>query len=644
MAIVVVGGILASKRTFDEWNAVLRNIKSILKGKNLGQSDNLVLEVLGLSYYDLPYHLKPCFLHLGNFPEDSEISTKKLYRMWIAEGIVTMNEEHGPNDSLEDVASCYLSELVQRSMVQVGKIVQEKKRSGEKIKTCRLHDFMRDFIMSKAEEENFLTIFQQGKANEKSHMSSRVVNGSMHRLAIHMHKSDESFIPSSPVTVSHVRSIIVFQEGQLSEKNQVWLKKVSNSFEVLRVLDLENFCLEHLPRQLGSLIHLRYLNLRGSRIRKLPLSLGNLTYLQTLDLRVCPDGFCVQIPNVLWKMKRLRHLYLPSDYKIKWCQKLQIHSLIYLETLENLDTRVVEMQGLRELTHMKKLAVKDEISEKETLMLLFDFAAVQVSSLHRLYLKICSTIFNKNEERENPDKATEEKDQDIIPEEREFQDTATEESENQEDQDIIGEQRFYQDTAVAEKKNQDNIAQEKENQDTEGKQTQGQGTLLLRCQSIYSLNIRGKMSIPLAHILPENLVMLGLKDCELKADPIPILGKLPKLKSLSLDKDSFLGKQIDCKHNGFPELTCLKLAKLKYLEHWKVEGETMPNLRSLEIHDCRKLKKIPEGLPLRIEVICRPCILGIDRYETCPHFKIKSLDVGEDFEDIASRYGKLLCA
>lgn len=137
--------------------------------------------------------------------------------------------------------------------------------------------------------------------------------------------------------------------------------------------------------------------------------------------------------------------------------------------------------------------------------------------------------------------------------------------------------------------------------------------------------------------------MLGLKDCEFKVDFILILGKFFKLKSFFLDKDFFLGKQIDCKYNGFFELICLKLVKLKYLEYWKVEGEIMFNFCFLEIYDCRKLKKIFEGLFLRIEVICRFCIFGIDRYEICFYFKIKSLDVGEDFEDIVLRYGKFLC-
>ena len=58
LAITVLGGILVAKQTQDKWEDVLKHIKSyILKEDGVG-----VNKVLGLSYNDLPCHLKPCFL------------------------------------------------------------------------------------------------------------------------------------------------------------------------------------------------------------------------------------------------------------------------------------------------------------------------------------------------------------------------------------------------------------------------------------------------------------------------------------------------------------------------------------------------------------------------------------------------------
>ena len=55
LAIVVLGGLLATKHTFYEWERVHRNIKSYLRrGKdNYEQQGSGVSDVLALSYQDL---------------------------------------------------------------------------------------------------------------------------------------------------------------------------------------------------------------------------------------------------------------------------------------------------------------------------------------------------------------------------------------------------------------------------------------------------------------------------------------------------------------------------------------------------------------------------------------------------------------
>ena len=66
--------------------------------------------------------------------------------MWKAEGFIPQIQHGGDGeDTMEDEGEQYLQELVQRCMVQVGKI-----GSLGRIKTCRIHDIMRDFCISKA--------------------------------------------------------------------------------------------------------------------------------------------------------------------------------------------------------------------------------------------------------------------------------------------------------------------------------------------------------------------------------------------------------------------------------------------------------------------------------------------------------------
>ncbi|KAK6946372.1 Rx, N-terminal [Dillenia turbinata] len=164
LAIVVLGGLLATRTTIQEWEKLSQNISSQLRkaGKGSHQHHGEVLTVLALSYNDLPYHLKSCFLYLGLFPEDFEIRARRLIRMWIAEGFI-LSSQIDREETLEDAGEDCLHELIQRSMIQVG----TTDASG-RVKTCRMHDLMRDLCLEKARDENFLQILSPSSFNDIS--------------------------------------------------------------------------------------------------------------------------------------------------------------------------------------------------------------------------------------------------------------------------------------------------------------------------------------------------------------------------------------------------------------------------------------------------------------------------------------------
>ncbi|MFQ6652630.1 hypothetical protein Gotur_024401 [Gossypium turneri] len=100
-----------------------------------------------------------------------------------------------------------------------------------------------------------------------------------------------------------------------------------NNFQLLRALNYEittgaSFAGFKLPSDIGNLIHLRFLSLKDLEFfwRKLSSSLGNLRCLQTLDLRV--SNYKIHVPNVIWRMEQLRHLYLPVMCKSRTKLKL----------------------------------------------------------------------------------------------------------------------------------------------------------------------------------------------------------------------------------------------------------------------------------------------------------------------------------
>ena len=391
LAIVVLGGLLAPKKTLEEWESVHVNVKASLESKNdVGIS---VTDILELSYTDLPYHLKPCFLHLGNFPEDYEIPTKKLYRMWIAEGIIAATNDNDKPVNWEVTANSYLRELVKRCIVQVGNI-----GPAGKIKTCRLHGLMGEMCTRKAKEENFLFVVHQGSTGFDSENSSASRVGKVHRLAIHFGQTLQGTIPSQFTKASHVRSLVFFRSGSVKNNgDQNWFKAILNDFQLLRVLDIEDARIEEVPSMLGTLIHLRYLSIMGTQVRKLSSSIGNLRCLQTLDLRVClPDNCVMRLPNVLWRMKRLMYLYLPSHpYKVKRFQKLRIKGLSNLEILKNFDTRRSRVDDLLKLENLRKLSVKNEVSKTKTLKVIIECKSIKNHKLMRLSLKIHGAILHE---------------------------------------------------------------------------------------------------------------------------------------------------------------------------------------------------------------------------------------------------------
>ncbi|XP_048139901.1 disease resistance protein RPP8-like [Rhodamnia argentea] len=351
LAINVLGGLLA----VNDWETVYRNINSHFRDK----SD--VLKVLALSYDDLPWYLKTCFLYLGSFPTDEEISKTEVLQMWIAEGFVSPDAYNERENTAEDVAEQYLMELVSRGMVQA-----QFNWSG-KIKTCRLHDLMWDLCVSTARQERFLSIFniQQDDAIE-DYSSSMAVdfesNCQTRRLSLNMRAiANGNPIPTVKQigrTMLHLRTLIFFPTGKFVIVTWEEFQPIFINCKFLRVLKLEglSWMSGNVPESVGDLVHLRYLSLAGSAFQVLPQSIENLVCMEFLDLRA--DRLCaVTVPNVLWKLIRLRHLHLPSSFSVDGQQKLRLDSLKYLRTLRNFSPENCDVNDIGKHITLQKLTV-----------------------------------------------------------------------------------------------------------------------------------------------------------------------------------------------------------------------------------------------------------------------------------------------
>ncbi|KAL7235110.1 hypothetical protein ACSBR1_018573 [Camellia fascicularis] len=142
----------------DVWSSNLwRDIHVSLLDEGLGSrelSNNPGLEgvktILLLSFNDLPYRLKCCFLYCCLFPEDYKIKRKRLIRLWMEEGFVEKVRGRTP----EEVAEGYLMELICRSMLQV-----VMRNELGRPKNCKVHDLMRELAISTSETEQFCVVY-----------------------------------------------------------------------------------------------------------------------------------------------------------------------------------------------------------------------------------------------------------------------------------------------------------------------------------------------------------------------------------------------------------------------------------------------------------------------------------------------------
>ncbi|KAL6608246.1 hypothetical protein ACP70R_041309 [Stipagrostis hirtigluma subsp. patula] len=307
LAVAAIGGLLATKpKTAMEWKKLHDHLGSELRANpGLEETKN----VLTSSYDALPYHLKSCFLYLSVFPRHREMLQTRMVWRWMAEGLIVRSRDMAP----EDAGELCFNQLISRSMIQP---VTNWVNLNNRIKTCQVHDLMREIILANSIEENHLFVLHDQHHSPSS--SWTLPSNKVRHLVVittttsagdreHQDDDDDDDTISAleSINVSHVRSITVVGD-------RVPPLSVLSKMRMLRVLDLEDCpsAKDADLRCVGELRHLKYLGLRRTSVSKLPASVGRLKFLQTLDLR----GTKVTVlPRGVTKLQKLRHLLAGSD-------------------------------------------------------------------------------------------------------------------------------------------------------------------------------------------------------------------------------------------------------------------------------------------------------------------------------------------
>ncbi|XVF07260.1 hypothetical protein REPUB_Repub06bG0123200 [Reevesia pubescens] len=380
LAIVAIGGLLATKgKDVFHWKHLLDRLSA-----ELDSSPHLsyIKKILSFSYYDLPFYLKGCFLNLGMFPEDYSISCKRLVRMWIAKGFI--KGKYGM--TLEEVATKYLTELINRSLVQVSLF-----DSIGNVRNCRLHDLMREVILSKSEEMSFIRTSQKNLTSQ---------NGVARYLSIYNKTNNFPTIIGNYQT----HSVIFFDIEELPKSLIILL---FTKFKLLKELDFEGAPLNYIPEELGNLLHLEYLSIRDTKVKKLPKSIGKLHKLQTLDLkRSLVSELPVEI-NMLFNLQYLVAYYKDrqSSYSINTRRGMKLYgnfgSLESLEKLYEVDMETYNggnfFRQLGRLKQLRKLCITKLKSESgkdlcDAIQQMIHLQSLRISSINEEELLQLHTI------------------------------------------------------------------------------------------------------------------------------------------------------------------------------------------------------------------------------------------------------------
>lgn len=340
LAIVVIAGVLSLvDRAYTYWNNIAEEVSSIVS-----TDPENCLDILALSYNYLPYHLKACFLYMGIFPEDCEIEVSKLINLWAAEGFLYLKSEK----QLEQIGEDYLEDLIGRNLVLV-----EKKRFGGKVKTCRLHDFLRELCLKEAQKENFMHVIQ--KRNAKGAQT-----GTRNQRRLSFHLDPYSDVPAAPA-IPHVSSFLCFTLGTDIVPDILFFQL---GFKLLRVLDIFFLHFDYFPIQILKLIHLRYLALNVTY--ELPASVSQLRNLQTLVIHgPWPCRESGSNPTLLleyWSMPSLRlvHISVASHLKNPFIVQDSLprpFASEHLQTLYTIQFSSCTKEVFSVMPHLKKLGI-----------------------------------------------------------------------------------------------------------------------------------------------------------------------------------------------------------------------------------------------------------------------------------------------
>ncbi|XP_019149850.1 PREDICTED: putative late blight resistance protein homolog R1A-3 [Ipomoea nil] len=273
----------------------------------------------------------------------------------MAEGFVKQIEKKVPEDEAED----YLNHLIGSNLI----MVSTRGYNGS-VRTCRIHDLVGSFCLTKAKKDKFLMQTDSEQSSPHSELTSTTYD----RFCL-LKRNDKYLSPDSAMSLNpSLGTLLCFSSHNpnlgtnslfgchVDLSSGLW---VASTFKLVRVLDLESvFVGKSFLSMVEFLLCLRYLAvcLIGWGSVRQP-SLKHLHHLETFKVKSSMD---LHLPFMIWNLEGLRHLHI--DHYCHWCLNSRNFFRIPPKPL-NLQTFSVPIlfssrmdeHLLRKLPHLQKL-------------------------------------------------------------------------------------------------------------------------------------------------------------------------------------------------------------------------------------------------------------------------------------------------
>ncbi|PHU11182.1 hypothetical protein BC332_18112 [Capsicum chinense] len=368
LTILVVAGQLSKlQRTRMCWETFAKTV-----GSTVTDEYKKCLDILALSYRNLPHHLKACFIYICAFPAETAIRVQLLVNLWIAEGFLTT----GKQKTFENYAEECLEDLVNRSLV----IVKQRKSNG-RVKSCAVHDILRDLGLREAQRENFFHFPEFFATADILHCGRRL-----------------SYDTAASIEVPW-KPLLPLSRTLLLSSSEIapcfWSRLLGSlQYKLLRVLRIVHVTFDYFPTQVLQLVHLRYLALTV-KDPKCPELISRLWNLQTF---VLDTRGILNLPKTVWEMENLRHVclgngcFLPNPMSsFNGCKVLT-----NLQTITYVDIMSCTREVAENVPNLKKLAIQghgDGASSQPSYYLNNLFHLKQLEKLKLCYHNLSSMDF-----------------------------------------------------------------------------------------------------------------------------------------------------------------------------------------------------------------------------------------------------------